>query len=854
MDYVIFDENFDLRVAILATTLEYDGLKNAYIYDGLMKAGMDDAEQRTIAYKIPMVPGKGWKAKAKPLSVAERREYFHELLPTLEDLGVTHIVVTEPNNYKTLSGMAKATHEAGTLRPLDPAHFPDHTNKFKVTYAPNHKMVFYDPAKTKKNIDLAMEAVVEDIKGSYATPGENVIKHCHYPMSLTEIANALLWLYNQNVDYSCDIETFSLEMHDAGIGSVAFAWDEHHGMAFQVDPAPGIYNHAVRKLLAEFFFYVNKRHLWHNAAFDVTTLIYQLTTHNKDSSISKEELFDSMTDPERMNCTKIISYLATNSCAGNKLGLKEQAVEFAGNYAVDDIKDITLIPVDELLEYNLMDALATWFVHDKNYPRMVADNQEDIYKEIFIPSLVDVVDMQINGLPVDMDQVKIAKKELQDFQDAATAVMLSNPIVKAYTHHMKGLYVEKMHKKWKKKRITIADVDLELNPGSALQLQGLLFDSAFMDLPVIAKTKSDAPSTKGKHLKAMKNHTSDKDILAFLDALIDYKDSAILLSTFIPALENARLAPDGNYYMHGNFNLGGTVSGRLSSSDPNLQNIPSKSRLAKYIKKCIKAPKGWIFCGLDFDSLEDKISALLTKDPNKIKVYTDGYDGHSLRAFSYFGKKMLDIDESSVKSINSIADKYPDERQDSKAPTFLLTYGGTYHGLKSNCGFTEVIAKQIEAQYHFLYKVSDEWVASKIEGATKDGYITCAFGLRVRTPILHQTVLGNRKTPNAAKAESRTAGNALGQSWGLLNNRAATEFMKKVRKDPVRRRNIRICCQIHDAQYYLVRDDVEQLKWFNDNIVQAVEWQNHPDIQHPQVKLSGKTEIFYPTSWKNVLA
>jgi DNA polymerase-1 len=82
-----------------------------------------------------------------------------------------------------------------------------------------------------------------------------------------------------------------------------------------------------------------------------------------------------------------------------------------------------------------------------------------------------------------------------------------------------------------------------------------------------------------------------------------------------------------------------------------MQNIPAsgstkaKQRLAKLIKECFEAPPGWIFCGLDFDSLEDKISAVTTRDPEKIKVYTDGYDGHCLRAFAYFGEHMSDIED-----------------------------------------------------------------------------------------------------------------------------------------------------------------------------------------------------------------
>lgn len=100
---------------------------------------------------------------------------------------------------------------------------------------------------------------------------------------------------------------------------------------------------------------------------------------------------------------------------------------------------------------------------------------------------------------------------------------------------------------------------------------------------------------------------------------------------------------NGVVWLHGSFNLGGTVSGRLSSSDPNLQNLPAGSTFGKLIKDCFRAPKGWLFGGADFSSLEDRINALLTKDPEKLKVYTDGYDSHSLRAHAYFSQHMPDI-------------------------------------------------------------------------------------------------------------------------------------------------------------------------------------------------------------------
>ena len=290
-----------------------------------------------------------------------------------------------------------------------------------------------------------------------------------------------------------------------------------------------------------------------------------------------------------------------------------------------------------------------------------------------------------------------------------------------------------------------------------------------------------------------------------LKALIELNNVSKILDTFIPAFENS-VPRNGHHYLHGNFNLGGTKSGRMSSSNINLQNLPSTgSKYAKAIKKCFKAPEGWFFVGADFASLEDRISALVTKDPNKLKVYTDGYDGHSLRAYSYFGSSMKGIDADSVESINSISTKYPQYRQMSKAPTFALTYAGTYLTLMKNCGFDEKTAKNIETQYHDLYSVSDQWTADRLSEAERNGFVELAFGLKLRTPLIQQTLLNKRVTPKLAQAEARTAGNALIQSYGLLTNRASNAFMQKVWNSQFKQ-DIKQVAQIHDAAYFLVRD------------------------------------------------
>ena len=203
-----------------------------------------------------------------------------------------------------------------------------------------------------------------------------------------------------------------------------------------------------------------------------------------------------------------------------------------------------------------------------------------------------------------------------------------------------------------------------------------------------------------------------------------------------------------------------------------------------------------------------------------------------------------------VAIINQITHQYSKERSKSKSPTFLLTYQGTYRGLISNCGFSEFEAKSIEANYHELYEVSDQWVQDKLHQAEKDGYVTLAFGLRLRTPILHKTLIGSTYTPFQAEKEAKTAGNAVsGQSYGLLNSRAGVDLQERVIASE-HRLDIKTCAQIHDANYLLVRNNLACLKWLNDNLVECVEWQELPEIQHPEVKLTGNLGVFYP-NWSN---
>ena len=792
------------------------------------------------------------EGKAKT-PVAEIKQFIQEeLVPTWIEMAVEYVVVTNPEYFKVLAKVPKVDVNLGYVMDCE-------LGPWKVIYAPNYKQIFYDPDRIRGKIQQGMDALLAHRHGAYQAPGADIIQFAEYPSTPDEIEAWLLRLIEMDQDLTADIETFSLKHTSSGIATISFAWSKHEGIAFPVDligdDAP-----LIRSMLKAFFMQFSRRLTWHKADFDVYVLIYQLFMSDILDTKGLLEGLETMLPENKWDDTRIITYLATNSCAGNKLSLKDQAQEFSGNYALlSDDPDVTKIPLPDLLRYNLIDALSTWFVYEKHWDTLVRDQQLDVYRTIFQPAMNEIIQMQLTGLPVDMERVKDARASLQADFDKAYNTIQQNLLIQQFNYRLLEKWVRTKNATWKKKQTTVTETlasladnpklaaELTFNPNSGPQLQDLLYN--MLQLPVISLTESKQPSVDGETLKALRHHTQDQGVIAFLDAMIDYGAVNKILTAFIPALEGAVQGPDGWHYLFGCFNLGGTISGRLSSSDPNLQNLPATgTKYAKLIKECFAPPPGWLYVGLDFFSLEDKISALTTKDPNKLKVYTDGYDGHSLRAYAYFGEKMPDIDPNSVKSINSIADKkspYAPYRQDSKAPTFALTYQGTYKTLMTNCGFSKEKALLVEQRYHEMYQVSDKWVAGKLDEASRKGYVTIAFGLRLRTPKLAQVVRGTSKTPYEAEAEGRTAGNALGQSWCLLNSRAWSEFMGKVRKSPYRL-DIRPCAQIHDAGYALVRDDIRALLYTNEHLIKAVEWQEHPDIQHDQVKLGGELSVFYP--------
>ena len=205
-----------------------------------------------------------------------------------------------------------------------------------------------------------------------------------------------------------------------------------------------------------------------------------------------------------------------------------------------------------------------------------------------------------------------------------------------------------------------------------------------------------------------------------------------------------------------------------------------------------------------------------------------------------------DVQAYNVKRIKYVKDNYDPLRSKSKNVTFALQYRGTANTLVNNSGFEMEEAKAIVSNYKDLYKGSEEYATGRIAQAAKDGYVQIAFGLKLRTPLLKRTVMSSSMKANISEAEARTAGNALSQSYGLLNCKAANDFMERVYASPYKY-DIMPVMQIHDAQYYIFPDDIDIVKWVNDNLSECMSWQVLPELQHVVVKLGAELDLF--PSW-----
>jgi len=749
------------------------------------------------------------------ISAKTAKAYLDKLITKIPST-VTKLIITDSHYFKYITKMQKVTAYHGTAIK---GAYEGYTN-YSCVYVPSYKTLFKQP-ENNKVIELGLKAIAGNSQSVVIRSVEYGFKHG----SDREILDSL---YQYPV-LSADIETTGLAL-DSEIVSVSFGWTRYDGVAIDLSINGPYY---LKKFLETY----QGKLVFHGGLFDAKLLIRSLwMEHSTDHSGMMKGLsyFRDFDD------TMILAYLAKNATTQVGLSLKELALEYVGNYAIE-ISDITKYTKKEILKYNLIDVLGTFYL----YETYAEELKSRPYLEVFQPSLYSLLKMMLVGLPMDSDRVK----EVHSVLSAREKVITQQLQVNSHIVEFNTMLRQEAHQVAKEERTAklISGIkvrnpvkpledfqDIEFNPASHPQLSRLLFE--VLELPVLDTTKTGAPSVGGATLADLKNHTTDQELLDLLVFIQDLSEVNKINGTFIKAFMQEE------DFLHGNLKLGGTQSGRLSSNSPNLTNLPAHGSMGKLVKSCIVASDGWLFAGADFSALEERIGAILSQDPNRIKVYTDGYDGHSMRAYKYFTDQMPDIDPTNVDSINSIADKYPELRRQSKAPTFALQYDGTWHTLEKRVGFPKKQAKAIEKAYHELYKVSDEFGGRNKVFMQQHGYVECAFGLKLRTPIISQCILGNSKTPREAEREARSANNAVTQSWGMLLNRAMIATNKRI-EEAGYGTDILPCNMIHDAGYFLVRDTPEHIKFLNDVLIEEMEWQEDPAIKSDNVPMKAEMEI-----------
>jgi DNA polymerase I len=526
----------------------------------------------------------------------------------------TKLIIADSNYFKFIVKVAKVSSFYGTTVQGALINY----DKFKCVYVPNFKSLFKQP----ENADL-IKLGIKAIAGHGASVA---IHSAEYGLQFGSDREILDSLHKYPV-LTADIETTGLNLENT-IYSISFAWDKHNGVAIDID-INGYY------YLKKFFEKYTGKLIFHNGLFDAKLLVRNLwMKHSTDYAGMLQGIYYF----RNIDDTMLLAYLAKNATTQVSLGLKDIALEYVGNYAIE-IEDVNKYTKREVLRYNLIDALGTYYVYEK----YAAELTSKAYTEIFQPSIYPLLKMMLTGLPLDSDRVTEVHNILSAKEKVLHAQIQENTCVIKFNEQLRLNTQEAANAKLVKKVRPIEDfVDVCFNPASGPQLGKLLFET--LKLPILDITKTGQPATGGDILEDLENHTTDEDILDLLKFIQELANIGKINGTFIKAFMQEK------YFLHGNLRLGGTQSGRLSSNNPNLTNLPAHGPMGKLVKSCIVAPEGWLFCGADFSALEERIGAILSQDPNRIKVYTDGFDGHSMRAHKYFAEQMPDIVEALTKA------------------------------------------------------------------------------------------------------------------------------------------------------------------------------------------------------------
>ena len=355
---------------------------------------------------------------------------------------------------------------------------------------------------------------------------------------------------------------------------------------------------------------------------------------------------------------KTITYAEVAGKGASQIGFEEVAIDTATEYAAEDA-DVTLQ------------------LHQALYPQIMPDAKlNHVYRDIEMPLLDILYTIERNGVLLDVKLLEAQSGELAQKMLALEADAFK-----------------------------LAGQPFNLN--SPKQIQEILFNQ--LQLPVIKKTPSGVPST-------------DEDVLQQLaldyplpKLLLEYRSLAKLKSTYTDKLP--RMVDKDTGRVHTNYSQAVAVTGRLASSEPNLQNIPVRTAEGRRIREAFIAPPGSHLISADYSQIELRIMAHISRDASLLKAFAEGLDIHRATAAEIFGVPPEQVDA--------------EQRRYAKVINFGLIYGMSAFGLASQLGIDRSAAQAYIDRYFARYPgVADYMQRTRVE-AKQRGYVETVFGRRL---------------------------------------------------------------------------------------------------------------------------
>ncbi|MFN8791073.1 MAG: DNA polymerase I [Bdellovibrionales bacterium] len=382
--------------------------------------------------------------------------------------------------------------------------------------------------------------------------------------------------------------------------------------------------------------------------------------------------------------------------------------------------------------------------------KLKAHENQKIYQSLDLPLAPILLRMEQRGVKVDLKFLKAFSEEL------------------AYD-------LEKTEKKiW-----SLAGESF--NVGSPKQLGVILFEK--LKLPVVKKTKTGY-STDNEVLQEIE-HPIGKEIL-------EYRELAKLKSTYVDALPE--MANPETHRVHTHFNQALTTTGRLSSTQPNLQNIPIRTERGARVREAFIAEKGHELLSVDYSQIELRVLAHISDDPGLIRAFREDLDIHAATASEVFGVKLQDVTS--------------EQRRRAKAVNFGIAYGQGAFGLAEVLGIPRSEAQDIIKRYFHKFKGIQEYITETIKRAHERGYVETLFGRRRYLDELQS------KNNVMKKFGERAAINAPIQG-------TAADLMKKAMIEVDQKCALPLLLQVHDELVF--EGTPEQIEEWKGEIVRIME-------------------------------